>query len=642
MGGRNNEPIRLKFQVDKQSLEQTNKGIATVDKHIKELDSDLSKIGKTSRSAVSDLKNIKAPTGGGVSGGGIGKLGSGAAALGRLSGSLNLGGLQQGLALFDDYADVLERAGTVVSKSVPALGQLAGNMTGAVAGVTGLSTSAAALAAAVPLATVAIVAMTIAIGEFQKEADKYKAMLQGQIDAEAVGIRARLTGTEDSIKAQIKELEVNREVARQQLLVQQARLNYLKNEADLLTKTVAFISGQQGVLEENLKKSTEEFNNQNAAITELTKALQDGGVKARTNADEQKKVAEEQTKLAEQTNDVLKRNAEEAAKIEQDRADKFVDIAKKFAQDSADALTALERDLAEMSTTQSDERMQTTLDAQREEEKSARAHVRRLEDIRRSALADEEDAIRNRDFARLAEVRRGTNKQLDEASQQFADERKERNIALRQQLGDLARSQQREREARLTAYRNELADLRRQKQREEADTRTANQRALRDLQTRLLNEMATLRSGYGQALGITKDFIDKFIKQFQAAGEGLPPGTITPPPGGSTGGSGGGGSGTQSGPPQRLAGGGDLAARHSAVVNELSNEGFTSRGRTMSLPGGLGVFTPMSSGRVNPGGGGVSITNQLNVSGSTWAELRRNMHRDLDSKLDEALQAITG
>lgn len=85
-----------------------------------------------------------------------------------------------------------------------------------------------------------------------------------------------------------------------------------------------------------------------------------------------------------------------------------------------------------------------------------------------------------------------------------------------------------------------------------------------------------------------------------------------------------------------------MQAGQLATVNERrgQRESFSSGGMSTMLPGGMGLFTPIKSGRVDPGGGGVNVPISLVVNGNTWAEIRAQVHSQIDAKLTYAFEKL--
>lgn len=336
-------------------------------------------------------------------------------------------------------------------------------------------------------------------------------------------------------------------------------------------------------------------------VTAITKAATQAQQQQVAAIEKAKKAEEDRTRALQQyAQDIAQtkmREVQAEAETNQKRIEKMADIAAQFARSSADALRKLQQDQATMAEKFGQEQADTILAAQRDEEKSAREHVRNIKSIRDKAALDEFNAARDRDFAQLVQIRRGVEQQVSEEADRFAAERQEANIALRERLRDSAVAFQRERAARLTDYNNQLVDLRIARQRQQQDTQIAYQRELDNLRQRLQNEIALKNSALQITLMATQNWANAMRQAV-----GMPSTTAS---------AGGASSGTWSQNPfLRRAAGGPLAAGQTALVNELGSERFMAGGRAMMLPRGIGVFTPLQSGTVQPAGA-VGITQHI-------------------------------
>lgn len=155
--------------------------------------------------------------------------------------------------------------------------------------------------------------------------------------------------------------------------------------------------------------------------------------------------------------------------------------------------------------------MQTLVNDQREEARSAREHVRNLQKIREDAQQQETDLLLNRDFRGLFSLRRQTTQRLREEDQSYQDQRSERRIALADELQDQIDQYARQREQRIAQYEQDQKDAhavylqeRREAQRETAqkilDTRNAHTQELTELRQNLTQGLLMRRQAWIQEL----------------------------------------------------------------------------------------------------------------------------------------------
>ena len=226
--------------------------------------------------------------------------------------------------------------------------------------------------------------------------------------------------------------------------------------------------------------------------------------KALADAREAAQKRTDSIKAVERYNADLVKLEEQYGQARANAADKYLDAVTKAseaaAEAAADALRQLQqkredltRDLARDEEDAAIELAQEQLDAQiehqQEEAESYQEHLQNLARIRRRGLLDEQTAIENRDAVALFAAREKTKNEIDEATQQFNQEREKRNRAYRQQLNDLGVAQQRDREARMRKYRRDLEDaqiaytrdLQLSQQKYQADLQMAQQQYQREM-----------------------------------------------------------------------------------------------------------------------------------------------------------------
>jgi hypothetical protein len=492
-----------------------------------------------------------------------------------------------------------------------------GKLSAASSAVTSFGGSLATLAVSGGLAIAAFAAIAIAINKFVEDLRRQQELLTAAVDSRIKYYELIQTATADEIQAEIERIEVRKNAIEWTIKDTQAGIENAKALGGLegalasLLEMIGIFNKETKEREEELKKLEIELDNYRAALNsnevqqrtsekstqELTSATKD--LTSATNsqaraAEEAKRKEEERARAIKQAAQDIEqarmREAQAEAKASKKRIEKMEDIARRFAQSSSDALRKLGQDEEELAVKFGQKQVDIMLESQRDEEQAARDHVRSLKSIRDRASLDEFDAIRNRDFASLVEIRRNTEQQIDEKAEQFAAERKEANIALAQRLKDAAVGYQRERAARLTDYNNQLVELRINRSRQQSEARLAYRREIADLRRALQDEIALKQQALNATLGMTRSWANKMTSVLVRRSSDKSVG------------------GTATGLSfATRATGGPLSAGQSSIVNEFGTERWMSAGRSMRLPDGAGIFTPFHGGAVQPAGGSPTV-----------------------------------
>lgn len=247
--------------------------------------------------------------------------------------------------------------------------------------------------------------------------------------------------------------------------------------------------------------------------------------------DIQQRAYEQLATAQEKYNDAQVDAAEKLADSQQDITEKLADKVAELGVDAA-------RDAAEAQREFRSEQLDEIRDYQRDERDAIEDHQRRLRDIRRSAEAEEEDAILQRDFKRLFEIRKNTGKQLETANEEFNEEKAARERDLQERLGDIANEFAEERAIRQQEYQQQLADAQAQAQEERAqiqanyaerkaelaqnlqeekdeiESARVEQLALRN--EAIQEELALISSGYEQRLAVEAQYQQRMLQQAQS------------------------------------------------------------------------------------------------------------------------------
>lgn len=557
--------------------------------------------------------------------GGSSKLATGAMALGGVLRTAGMG-----------------EAGDVAS----GIGQIANLAKQAGPALSGLGASIGEVAVAGPIAAAAVIAVSLALKKFMEEMEAGKARVEGAIGAQAKFYELIQTGTSEEIKQGLADLENRRKAQEAIRRDTQAAFDAIKQQYGLLADVVLQTSG----LNDQMKQQDTELQNTQFQIDAYNRALKSSEVAAndarkanegyaatlQQRADEQAKIAQ-QAQQEEQR--ISQQAAEQEAAILLRAADQRIALAQRVAQQEQDALTKLQRDLAEGRIQLEQRQADARLQYQRDEAQSARSHYHNLLTIRKDAEADEFELVLNRDFAGLAKLRRDTDRRLGEEDERYIEERKQRLTALKNQLGDQQKAFIREREQRIRQYQQQLTDLRQVQVRELQAINEAAQIDIQRLHEKLEAELQMKSAAYTRALQLESDYLrireqllahsitaaQAEFQQMQSAG------TLF----------------SSIGSQKRmegLASGGPLGAGQIALVNEGfsgQRESFRTGGKSGLFPNAMGLFMPLKSGNVDPGGrGNVSIPISLTVNGNSYADIRRRVHADLDIQLSAAFEEL--
>lgn len=438
------------------------------------------------------------------------------------------------------------------------------------------------------------------------------------------------------------------------------RIKALLDENDAIVRVIA--SGEAS--EAELLKLSERLEVNNEKLAELQDNVQQYVIAREAEAaalEKEKQIREDSIKAVEKYNEDLLRLEEQLnerrAAIEEQYGEKLVQIAERAAEAAENALSKLQekrndvaQDIARDAEDAQREAQRDELDAQiefqQEEAKAARDHARSLAEIRRRAAEQEEDLALNRDFAGLFQLRRDTNRQIEEANSAYAEQRAERIIAFQQEAEDRRRAFAQDAEDRNIKYQRELADAQAQYVRElrlaqaaqlkatqqaqvayQRDLQLAQQKYVTEVQLRqqaIRAELQTIQQGEQAKLQLEAQYWQQALNLARSAIAAI---------GGQSFKEGGGGS-------KGRATGGLVAAMQSYNVNEpgisSGRESFSGKNGTVMLPG-AGLFTPLSPGRVNANGGGPNVTLQFNVTGGADPEATA---RAVDARVENTLRRI--
>ena len=442
----------------------------------------------------------------------------------------------------------------------------------------------------------------------------------------------------DAAKKKAEQLKVNIDADQQEL----SSLMALGDESPEVQKRIE-------ALKESLRANGEEWDKLRSVFipaAENAKKLADAEAKRKKNTEELIKAEEKNNqdiantykKYKDDVASIEQKSAEERASINKKLADTLVAEAQKALEQSQDALRKLEdkrADLldsynkgeldAQQKAAYDDQTLQ--INAQREEVKAYQEHLQRLDDIRKSEWANEQQALLDRNFVALAKSRLTVATNMNQENTSFGRSQQDRAATLAASKQDAERQRAQEHAQRLEAYQQANADANKQYQRELRDQQIARERAIAaaqkahdedlkmlaqktraELDARAKAEKAELEimiKGAKARVELEAKTQEALLNEAKAfAGARISTNAANPH------------SGTQFnlslGQYARRAGGGPLSAGQPAIVNDGSGR-ETFNGQL--LPGGAGIFYPLKSGVVSGATGGTQFHQENHISG---------------------------
>lgn len=342
------------------------------------------------------------------------------------------------------------------------------------------------------------VAANDAAAEFEKLNEEMERLANTNDNLMIAGLNtldAAYGKTAEQIQDEIDGIERRRELIIQLLNSQQLSADATQKLRDEL----GLLNGELILLTDNVLPLAQATDAANAAL-EDRKRQEDEAIAATRSFNEG--VA----KLAQDS-------ANERLKIEDDYAKKIIDLTRKYNEDLEDANIELGRDLADLirnagRETDSEERqarqdrLQETIQFNNETAKQARDLQRELIKIREDSADQEEELIRNRDFAGLRNLRRERNRALDDAVDSFNAEQREREIAFREQQELTNQQLKFEAETRRIRFEQQVADARIAYNRENEDLTRNLQRQRQVLTDARNKELALIANTQNNKLNL--------------------------------------------------------------------------------------------------------------------------------------------
>lgn len=442
----------------------------------------------------------------------------------RTAGVGSLLGAGEGLSLLGDTADAIE-----------GLSELSG-----VIGKLGVSGG---------LAVVAIAVLSLAVADFAKAAQEQADKLNEFFDAQREVFDEIAGGaTTADLQEQIDLLQTRRELEKITLQdATEAYANYeqqirdtfgvfgelilgilriidpreeaLSSQKDESQKRIDESISKEKQYQDAIEKGLTAKNDAAAAEEELSKARDEAERKAKQEAEKAQREQEAAAKKAQAEAEQFAKQMEAIEKQRYNAAQKYgdalVDIARKSADDAIKAAKALRekqvdnqrgfnQDIADMTEDFHASEREEQIKRQDEDANILHQHALKLASIRDSALADETDLLRKRNFLDANRVRERANAEIEQENKALIDSTEEKRRAQKQEDAQQLRELDKARRERFTALQRANEDAKIAYQRDIANQRDARKIAereakiARDRELRAANEAARALLGIKQ------------------------------------------------------------------------------------------------------------------------------------------------
>lgn len=303
---------------------------------------------------------------------------------------------------------------------------------------------------------------------------------EASLKAKRQEVADSIKGIEDSLAGQ-KEAQQQINTGSVQGLAQRKKDIYdelqLLNEASAATaqkiKDSEGDTEAQAAYRDELKKLDGQFQSLSTTYDDLSTSIVENAVAANDAAKELKQSNDEKIADTKAYNDDIKKIEDTSDQARAKAAGTLADALVKAATTAADAAEAAlnklidkRADLAK-NLVQADEDAETKAEQQKlddqikraqEEVKAAREHERTLKQIRADGARSEQQAIDDRDFAQLFQIRDNVNQQLSAENDRYKQQEEDRQESYKQQDADRDTAEKRDHEARLKKYQRDTAD----------------------------------------------------------------------------------------------------------------------------------------------------------------------------------------
>lgn len=299
-----------------------------------------------------------------------------------------------------------------------------------------------------------------------------------------------LNATEDQNKKRLETIEEEKAVIEKQIEV----LNASGVTSEEVTAKLAALNGQLGSLgkeSEFIKNTALEVSRQADAEKKAKKDAEDAAKKA-------EQAQEQYTKAVDSATRTYKQSVE--------------DIGTRLRQTLADNTLKLNRDLTDIATKYRRDEYDLTIKANRAERDALQDQLDDLDDMRRDALKDEQQAIQEGDFKALFLARQKGAETVQQEAAEIERDRQKRQQNAEDARADLLRAAERQRSDRVMGYDRQNMDARTAQQRELQQAVTTRQRALQVATEGLNAELKQLGNYYAARLKMDQQYQNNSLK----------------------------------------------------------------------------------------------------------------------------------
>lgn len=294
----------------------------------------------------------------------------------------------------------------------------------------------------------------------------------------------------NSADSAAKELQAQQKALNATEEQNKKRLETIEEEKAVAEKQIAVLEAS-GVTSEEVTAKIAALKDQLGLLGNESKFIKDTALEASREADAAKKAKKDQED-AEKKAEAAQEQYTKAVKSATDAYKNSVaDIGTRLRQTLSDNTLKLNRDLTDLSTKYERDQYDLMVKSQRAERDAVQDQINDLEDIRRNAAKDEQQALQEGDFKALFLARKQGEEALQQTQTDIERERQQRAQSQAYALEDLRRNNERQRHDRIAGY-----------ERQNFDARTAQQRELQ--QAALTRNRALQIAAEGQNAGLTQ------------------------------------------------------------------------------------------------------------------------------------------
>jgi hypothetical protein len=283
------------------------------------------------------------------------------------------------------------------------------------------------------------------------------------------------------------------------------RLEAIEEEKAVAEKQIEVLT-ESGVTSEEVTAKIAALNDQLGLLGNESKFIKDTALEASRAADAEKKAAKD----AEDAQKKAQAAQEQYTKAVQSATTAYknsvADIGTRLRQTLSDNTLKLNRDLTDLSTKYERDQYDLTVKSQRAERDAVQDQINDLEDIRRNAAKDEQQALQEGDFKALFLARKQGEEALQQTQTDLERERQQRAQNQSYALEDLRRNNERQRADRIAGY-----------ERQNFDARTAQQRELQQAMLTRNRALQVASEGMNAELRLRQNFWNATLKQAQNA-----------------------------------------------------------------------------------------------------------------------------